>query len=147
MRKVRPEGEIPKLDGKVKSYFLTRKYPGNVRDLQNLVFRIMARHVGIGPITVGDIPADERPEVTNTNENWCDNHTEQSIRRAIAAGMGLREIRKAAEETAIRVAIKDEGGDVNNAASRLKVTARTIQNRRAEYRQKEGIITNNGHKG
>ncbi len=144
IRQANPESELHELDDKVKAYLLTRKYPGNVRDLQNLVSRIMARHVGPGPITVGDIPVDERPEVTPAGENWCDNGTEQAIRRAIAAGQGLQDVRRSVEETAIRVAIEDEDGDLHRAASRLGVTVRTIQNRRAQYRKKDKAIMDNG---
>jgi DNA-binding NtrC family response regulator len=144
VRQANPDGEPHELDDKVKAYFLTRKYPGNVRDLQNLVSRIMARHVGPGPITVGDIPVDERPEATPAGENWCDNGTEQAIRQAIAAGQGLQDVRRSVEETAIRVAIEDEDGDLHRAASRLGVTVRTIQNRRAQYRKKDKAIVNNG---
>lgn len=50
MKQARPAQEVPELDDKVQEYFLTREYPGNVRDLRNLVFRIIARHSGPGPL-------------------------------------------------------------------------------------------------
>ena len=42
-------------------YLLRRDYPGNVRDLKQVVFGMLARHVGTGPVTVGDVPEEERP--------------------------------------------------------------------------------------
>ena len=50
------------LDEQVKEYFLSRDYPGNVRDLKNLTLRIKARSAGRGRITLGDIPVDDRPQ-------------------------------------------------------------------------------------
>ena len=47
------EREPPKLDNAVANYLFTRKYPGNVRELKQTVTRIVGRHVGPGPITVG----------------------------------------------------------------------------------------------
>jgi two-component system, NtrC family, response regulator AtoC len=38
-----------------------REYPGNVRQLRQLALQVAARHAGPGPVTVGDIPAGERP--------------------------------------------------------------------------------------
>ena len=48
------------MDEFVCEYLLRRQYPGNVRDLRRLILRIMYHHVGDGPITIGDIPKDER---------------------------------------------------------------------------------------
>jgi transcriptional regulator with GAF, ATPase, and Fis domain len=72
MEKLRP-GESYEFDDAAREYLLTRKYPGNVRDLRQLVTRIFYRHVGPGPITVGDIaprratPAGLRDRAANAN--------------------------------------------------------------------------------
>lgn len=58
---VRPDGGAPALEGAVRRWVVERDYPGNVRDLRSLVQRIAQRHVGDGPITVGDVPEGERP--------------------------------------------------------------------------------------
>ena len=58
----RPDLGAVELDEPVRQYLLRRAYPGNVRDLRQLISRIACRHVGPGPITVGDIPDDERPD-------------------------------------------------------------------------------------
>jgi DNA-binding NtrC family response regulator len=130
-----PKGEGPELDERVQEYFLSREYPGNVRDLKNLVYRVVTRHVGPGPITIGDIPRDERPTAPCGRQNWCDDTVEQAVRQAIAAGTGLKEIRQAVEETAIRIAVDDEAGNLQRAAVKLGVTDRTLQKWRAEQRQ------------
>ena len=132
----RPGQDPPELDEPVQKYLLKRTYAGNVRDLRNLVLRLAERHVGPGPITIGDIPADERPPVTPIGESWRDPAFEQIMRRALMHGAGLREIRRVAEDTAIRVAIGHEEGNLQRVAQRLGITDRALQMRRAEQRQR-----------
>jgi len=44
----------------LRQVLLTRDYPGNVRDLRQLAGRIAYRHVGPGPVTIGELPEEER---------------------------------------------------------------------------------------
>ncbi len=129
----------PELDEPVQEYLLSRDYPGNIRDLRNLTLRMAHRHVGRGPITVGDIPTDERPALAPDRDHWRDTTFEQSIRRALLSGAGLREIRHAAEDTAIHVAMGEEDGNLQRAARRLGLTDRALQLRRAEQRRKSTL--------
>jgi len=133
IRQARPDLREQELDDNIRKFFLTREYSGNIRDLKNLVFRIAARHIGLGPITVGDIPTDERPveETTEVGEQ-LDFDVEQPIRRALASGLGFKEIRKIVEETTIRVALDGEEGNLQRAAKVLDVTDRALQKRRAD---------------
>lgn len=105
MKQLRPDEDQPALDKSVSEYFLRREYPGNVRDLKQLVSQIMYRYVGHGLITVGDIPEEERPLGEFEPVNWCDGHFEKAIRKALLLDVGLREIRRVAENTAIRIAV------------------------------------------
>jgi len=136
MSRLHPHQEPPELDHSVQEYLLTRAYPGNVRDLRNLAYRIMYRHVGAGPITIGDIPTDERPNNAGEPADWQTPALEQAIHWAFAGGAGLKEIRHAAEEAAIRIALAEEAGNLPRAARRLGVTDRALQMRRAEQRQR-----------
>ena len=134
MKQRRPGQDPPDFDAPVREHLLTRSYPGNVRDLRNLVLRLVERHVGPGPITIGDIPIDERPPVTPVGESWRDLAFEQIMRSAMIRGAGLREIRRAAEDTAIRIAFEQEDGNLQRAARLLGITDRALQMRRAEQR-------------
>ena len=127
--------EPPELDEPVREYLLRREYPGNVRDLKQLVARIAYRHVGPGPITVGDLPEAEWPAVSVDEENWRGVALDTSIRRAVAQGVGLKEIGRLATETAIRIALDDEEGNLQRAAQKLGVTDRALQMRKAASRQ------------
>ena len=134
LEKVRP-GDAPELDDEVRELLLGREYPGNVRDLKQLVTQMALRHVGPGPITVGDIPEKERPENGAEAPVWCDPPFEQAIRRALALGAGLKEIGRAAEDAAERLALEAERGNLQRAADRLRITDRALQMRRAARRK------------
>lgn len=129
-------GEIPDLDEPVRKYLLNREYPGNVRDLKQLVSRIMYRHIGPGPITIGDIPKEEHQCIKLNPVEWRDEHFENAIRHALSVGIGLKEIGKAAEEVAVNIAVNDENGNLQRAAKKLGVTDRTLQIRRVVRRQR-----------
>jgi transcriptional regulator with GAF, ATPase, and Fis domain len=118
------------LDEPVQQLLLSRDYQGNVRDLRHLVLQIAARHAGPGPITIGDVPIEERPDRADGG-GWRDTGFEQGVRRAIALGATLRDISAAAAEAAIGIALDEEGGNLGRAASRLGVTPRALQLRRA----------------
>ncbi len=139
-----PDGDPPDLDVPVQEYLCTREYPGNVRDLRNLMQRIVHRHIGCGPITIGDIPADERPSIPAVQEDWLDVSFEQVVRRAVLGGARLKEIRCAAEEAAKEIAIDLEEGNLQRAALRLAVTDRTLQVWRAKKRQGSQSISDGG---
>ena len=130
-------GETPKLDSAVRDYLLLRDYPGNVRDLRQLVIRMAKRHVGRGPITVGDIPEDENPfAAEKMRSDWKDTNFQSAIRHALAMGVTLKQISNSAAEIAIRIALEDEMGNLQQAAKKLGVTDRALQMRRASQRNR-----------
>jgi len=141
----RRTGHAPiELDAAVEECLLRREYPGNVRDLRQLVMRIMDRHVGDGAITVGDLPPPERPASPDTIDDWRDENFERCMRLALSSGIGMKDIGRAAEDSAIRMALKDADGNLQRAAHRLGVTDRALQLRRASARQ-ENSRQENGH--
>lgn len=137
MHLARPDHDPPCLSAEVRTYLLTRHYPGNVRDLKRLAVRIACRHVGAGPVTIGDIPEDERIPTGAAGDDCPDCSFDASVRRAFQFGAGLRDIRRLAEDAAIRIATIDEQGNLKRAAKRLGVTDRTLQQRRANQQQSE----------
>ena len=151
LTQLKPDGPVPALDDAVHEYALQRDYPGNVRDLRQLVARIHYRHVGDGPITVGDIPPGERPESTALEADRCNAGLEHAVRLALSQGIGLKEIARLASECAIRIALAEEGGNLQRAAKRLGITDRALQMRRADSREKgapdDGYGGNGGDPG
>jgi transcriptional regulator with GAF, ATPase, and Fis domain len=138
MEQLRPADGAPEIDASVCAYLMQRSYPGNVRDLRQLVERIMYRHVGPGAITPGDIPEEERPSHVHEAADWRDAGFEDAIRRAVARGVGLKEISRVAAETAVRIAVGDES-TLQGAARKLGVTDRALQMRRKAGRQRRHV--------
>ncbi|MDH4083543.1 MAG: sigma 54-interacting transcriptional regulator [Nitrospira sp.] len=128
------DSEPPEFDEAVRECFMRRDYPGNIRDLKQLVARIMRRYVGSGPITAGCLPEEERPERGEDPLEWCNEDFERCIRCAIARGIGLKDIGRTAENVAVRIAVADEQGNLQRAAARLRVTDRALQLRQAAVR-------------
>src|SRR6185436_6090110 len=123
LRQIHSDAQAPPLDSAVRDYLLLRKYPGNVRDLRQLVTRMAKRHVGKGPITVGDIPEDDRAETgPPPPRDWANEELETVLRRALAGGAGLQEIKERTADVVIRIAMQDAEGSVQRAAIRLGVT-------------------------
>jgi transcriptional regulator with GAF, ATPase, and Fis domain len=134
IRSLMPDRDPPEFDETVKEYLMLREYPGNVRDLKQLVVRMMRHYVGFGPITAGCLPEGERPEVEEDQREWCNQDFERCIRCAIARGVGLKDIGRVAENVAVRIAVGDEQGSPHRAAARLRVTDRALQLRQAAAR-------------
>jgi transcriptional regulator with GAF, ATPase, and Fis domain len=133
-----PDISVADFDLPVREYLLSRSYPGNVRDLRQLIARICSRHVGPGPITIGDLPDDEHPQDVPAKDNWRVPEFERSIAQALSLGVGLKEISQAAADAAARIAMQVENGNLRDAARRLGVTDRALQMRRAARRQHNG---------
>ncbi len=123
----------PEIDRGVREHLHLRPFPGNIRELRQLAFRVACRFVGPGPITVGDLGPEE---VSNRDEEaiWHGAPFVQAIQRALAAGACLKEIGRIAEDTAVRLAVTGEEGNLQRAARRLGVTDRALQLRRQSQR-------------
>lgn len=126
---------VLELDTAVEEYLLNRTYPGNIRDLRQVVMRLMCRHAGKGTITLGCIPPDDREYWYHHHAVWHEGGFELAIRRGLMHGAGLKDLSRMAEETAIRIAVEEAEGNLQQAALRLGVTDRTLQLRRAARRE------------
>lgn len=131
LKSVYREKEVPEFDPAVSEYLLHRDYPGNVRELRHLMHRIAHRHVGPGPITAGDIPEEDRPPKGTLQHVWPDERLERTIADGILLGAGLKEITRITTEMAIRIAVQLEKGNLHRAATKLGVSDRALQLRRA----------------
>ncbi len=129
-----PGVAVPSFEPPVIEFLRTRRYPGNIRELRQLILRVATRHVGPGPITVGDLPEEERAALAGHRPGWPDPEFTASVGRGLALGMTLREIREAAASVAVRVAISEEDGNLKRASRRLGVTDRALQLRKAADR-------------
>ena len=133
VRQLTADGEIPELEEPVRDYFV-RPFPGNVRDLKQVVSQMVRRHVGPGPFTIGDVPDDQRPVADHVS--WPDDDFVRGVSRAVSLGIGLKEIGRLAEDVAVRVALEGEDHNVRRAAARLQVSDRALHLRQAERRRR-----------
>jgi transcriptional regulator with GAF, ATPase, and Fis domain len=137
-------GERLAIDEPLTDYLRTRDYPGNVRDLRQLVGRLHHHHVGDGPITAGALPPEERAAAAaasaastpNSAQALGDSEADlaRSIRGAVARGVGLKDLIAHTRDAAIGAALEAEGGNVRAASRRLGVTDRAIHLHRAAQR-------------
>jgi transcriptional regulator with GAF, ATPase, and Fis domain len=131
LRQLCPSGKSVELDGAVREFLLRKEYPGNVRDLQQVVSQMLHHATADGRITIGCVPAHQRPIHEPDKTGWLDSYFERPIQRAVLLGAALKEIGRAAEDVAVRYATEEEDGNLHRAASRLGVTDRALQLRRA----------------
>lgn len=136
----------PELDSHLRDYLVNRDYPGNVRELYQLIQRIAARYSGSGPITPGDLPEEDRPVGLGFPRAWPSEGFTKSISEAVLLGTSLKRIAQTTAETAIRAAMESEKGNIKRAATRLGITDRAIQMRRAsgQLPRKESYVPKAG---
>jgi transcriptional regulator with GAF, ATPase, and Fis domain len=128
----------------VAAALLRREYPGNLRDLRQLAHRVAARHVGVGPITPGDLPPADRPPplaavpplppVPPRGDGGALATLAESVRAGLRQGMTLKELREEVADLAVAAALEQSGGNVRAAAAKLGVTDRALHLRRAQSR-------------
>ena len=115
--------------GESKDLQLSKKLQGRV------IFASSIMTSDLGPITVGDVPINERPITVNTLPDWRGNGFQHSIHHALMLAMWLKDIGREAEHIAERIVLEEEQGNLQRAAQRLGVTDRALQLRRAARKQ------------
>jgi transcriptional regulator with GAF, ATPase, and Fis domain len=119
--------ECPEVDKPVLDYLVQRTYPGNVRELKQLVQRIAMKHVRHKKITVGEVPENDRINYTTDAPANNTHGIEALIRKALLSGEDWWNLKDKLSETAIQVALELENNNKEKAAERLGVNVRTVQ--------------------
>jgi len=120
------KGESPEISRPVRDFLINRDYPGNVRDLEKLVYRMSFRHVGNDPICIGDIPEDSRPQIDNRSISADGEELERGISRALYSGMGYSDIKKLVGRITLRKAM-EISKNKSELSKNLKLTLRRTQ--------------------
>ncbi len=135
LRLLRAEEPPPELDATTRAWFLCHDYPGNVRELRQRVTRLLLRHPGGNLLTVGSIPSEERPATDDADgPDWPATNLEPLVRRALAAGIGLKALIRAVDDLAEQVAVTDADNNLQRAAQVLGITDRALQERQKKRR-------------
>lgn len=127
LEKILGKGNVPEVDPLLMSFLASREYPGNVRELQQLVTRMAHRYVGKGPLTVSDLPADDRPKAGQMTEALEDAVFINYLQQAINRGWHLKDIINHVSDQVKDIAIKFSNDDLQAAAYMLNVSDRTMQ--------------------
>jgi DNA-binding NtrC family response regulator len=131
MREFTRTNDVPALSVEVLDYLATQRFPGNIRQLRNIVQRMMVRYPGAGPISLGLIAPEDRPTGVGLESAFWLLELEKAVQHALASGVSLNELARQAKEAAVRVAVRNAEGNLQRAAKRLGVTDRTLQIRAA----------------
>jgi transcriptional regulator with GAF, ATPase, and Fis domain len=127
LKQIFKEKEVPEFDDCVAEYLLQRDYPGNVRELKQLIQRISMKHVHHSKITIGEIPLSDRlpaHAVDSSNNNM---YEELSLKKAILSGASLWDLKDKTMGEAINAALEITRGNKKLAAEKLGVTPRAVQ--------------------
>ncbi len=126
--------KCPELDKPVLDFLVHRDYPGNVRQLKQLVQKIALKHLHHTKITIGEVPERDRHHGRHpaSASNLVD--LEGLIRKALLTGEDWWNLKDKIAETAIQVALELESNNKQKAADRLRVDVRTVQ----QYVKKRG---------
>jgi transcriptional regulator with GAF, ATPase, and Fis domain len=129
------EKKCPQLDRAVTEYLVNRHYPGNIRELRQLVQRLALKHTDHNKITIGEVPVNDRIQLNGICQAE-NNHDgiETLIRKALLTGQDWWKLKDKISETAIQVALDLENNNKQKAAERLGVDVRTVQ----QYVKKKG---------
>lgn len=117
----------PSFSPQVLHYLLSLEFPGNIRELKQLIARLAFRYSGNGPITLGHIPLIDRQANTYTANSWQEGDFHQAIRQALGDGIGLKDIKRIVGDLAMEIAIEEAKGNLQQAAQRLGVSDRLLQ--------------------
>ena len=123
---------VPYIDKTVVDFLCDRNYPGNIRELKNLISRICLRYIGNGPITLGDLMWYDKPVNPEIKMRWFERREFiSSIRQAIEDGYEMKKIEDVVKNIAIQTALSLHGK--NKLVSEvLGVSDRWVQQRRAK---------------
>lgn len=129
----RSAAEVPEISANLWSFLDRRPYPGNVRELRNVVRRLVLRSGGSRLLTLGAVAPDDRPPSLPPPHGWRE-ELARAAETALVQGIGLREFAEESREQLVLATVRAEGGSLPRAARRLGVTDRALQIRAAGKR-------------
>ena len=119
--------ETVEFDNNVMDFLQQRLYPGNIRELRQLLQRIALRHVRHKKITIGELPVEERSVGAWTVPAFNFESLEGFVKKMLLNGETYNSIKEKIGMAALDAAIELCGGNKQKAAERLGIDVRTVQ--------------------
>jgi len=117
--------KVPGFDEKVKEIFLRYPWPGNIRELENIIYRCVLLEQG-DKISPNTLPEEIRRYADLSAEK-------EELKTRLRRPMSLKEAAIMAEREAIIMALKTCSYNKTKAADILKVDRKTLYNKMREY--------------
>ena len=142
---------LPEASAGLLEYLAGRDYPGNVRELEQLVLACLRRYAGAGPLSLASLPEEEIGQWGSAWDCapagataagpaaaalWRPTEVEDFVRAALRANIGLKELGRMVEAAAVQLAL-EESDSITAAANWLGVTPRALHLRKAAARGAE----------
>jgi transcriptional regulator with GAF, ATPase, and Fis domain len=127
LRQLNKGNDVAEFDSNVLDFLKQREYPGNIRELRQLIQRIGLRHVRHKKVTIGEIPLEERAAVHRLKPHVETGTLSSVVKRMVQDGDNYNLIKEKAGLAAFEAAIEICGGNKQKAADRLGVDVRTVQ--------------------
>ena len=111
--------KCPVIEKEVYEILCQRNYPGNIRELKNLLSNVLLKYSGTGPVTLGDLP-DHNIELTRLADDtkWYEkNEFIGILNQAIDEGYELKKIEEIVQSIATRITLGKVGK--NKEASKI----------------------------
>lgn len=115
------------VDDKLMDYLIARDYPGNIRELKQVVNRLAMKFSGEGPITLGMLGKEELKFLNYGAPVGNEDSLYQGIHKSISTGINIKDLKELVSNIAIKIAIDKEDGNLQRAASLLGLTDRSLQ--------------------
>ncbi|HKR04881.1 MAG TPA: sigma 54-interacting transcriptional regulator [Bacteroidia bacterium] len=115
------------MDHNLIDYLMIRNYSGNIRELKQLMSRLALKYTGKGPLTLGLLPKDELGSLHDKITDKTNTSLHDAVRKIMLEGASLKEMKELVGNIAIQIAIEQESGNLQRAASKLGLTDRTLQ--------------------
>lgn len=115
------------IDHEVHSFLIQKDYPGNVRELQQLINKIAYRNCGENKVSFSHVPMEDWPQTEAIEYQSLKRELRQVLQKMILQGNNLNDIKNQVIESAKEIAVSLESGNLQKAAERLGCSDRLLQ--------------------
>ena len=102
---------IPLIENEVYDYLKKRNYPGNIRELRNILSNIFLRYPGKGPVTLGDLPEKDMSFDNKLSAmQWFEKkELLELLDEAFEEGYDLKQIKEVIQSLSMKITLQKVG--------------------------------------